>query len=180
MKTKTSKKFVWLSGDVCWEEHGGSWVRFRGGRDAHVIEIYPNDEGEGPKYYVSLKGVRIQDADDGKISSEYGIEEINDFARADWLFRRGSYAPLGEFPGNNFNKLLREARARSRELDDEVVEEEAMREEVNKIGSTAKEFQAGDINAAILRGLAMGDKNAELMAKLGRLTVHHVGDREEQ
>jgi len=177
---KTSKKFVWLSGDVCWEEHGGSWVRFRGERDAHVIEICPLEIFDEPKYCVSLKGVRIQDADDGKIASEYGIEEVNDFARAEWLFRKGSYAPLGKFPGNNFNKLLREARARSRELDDEVVEEEAMREEVNKIGSTAREFQAGDINAAILRGLAMGDKNAELMAKLGMLTVHHVGDREEQ
>lgn len=55
-----------------------------------------------------------------------------------------------------------------------------MSKEVNKIGSTAEEFQAGDINAAILRGLATGDKNAEIMAKMGMLIVQHVGDREEQ
>jgi len=176
---KMSKKFVFLSGDINWKDHGGSWVRFRGARDAHVISLHPidNHEETGMKYYVSLGGVHVPSADDEKIVAECGGDvDMSDFLRVDWLYRYGSYAPLGEFSGNNYKSLMKSARARSRELDNEIAEKEAMERPVNLIGSTALEYQRGDLSSAILRGLANASPEAELMAKMGMLHVKHVGD----
>lgn len=83
----------------------------------------------------------------------------------------GAYAPLSSELGNNAGKLMREARALSRELElDAEAYEAAMDRPVNRIGSTAREYQAGDISSAILRGLGEGRKDAEILAKMGGLS----------
>ena len=79
----------------------------------------------------------------------------------------GSTAPLGDWGGNNYRKLLRVARRESRKIqEDNSYYEEKMNSPVNAIGSTAREFQRGDFDSAIVRGLYKGDKKCWLMARI--------------
>lgn len=41
-----------------------------------------------------------------------------------------------------------------------------MNSPVNAIGTTAREFQRGDLDSAVIRGLREGDKNCWLMARI--------------
>ena len=67
---------------------------------------------------------------------------------------------------------MRQAKAESRRLSaSPEAYEQAMDRPVNKLGSTAREYAAGDILSATLRGLDSGDPDArfraELMLKMG-------------
>ena len=50
--------------------------------------------------------------------------------------------------------------------EDEDYYEEKMNSPVNAIGSTAREFQRGDFDSAIVKGLQKGDKRCWLMARI--------------
>jgi len=79
----------------------------------------------------------------------------------------GCIAPLGAWTGNNYKKLLQTAKQESRKIqEDEDYYEEKMNSPVNEIGSTAREFQRGDLNSAVVRGLLSGDKKCWLMARI--------------
>jgi len=63
--------------------------------------------------------------------------------------------------------LLQIAKWESRKIqEDEDYYEEKMNSPVNEIGSTAREYQCGDLDSAIVRGLTEGDKNCWLMARI--------------
>jgi len=92
----------------------------------------------------------------------------------------GLYAPMGsEFVGscagdvNSRSGAPREARRVARRMARAMLDgrerERKLSEPVNAIGSTAAEVMCGDIDSAILRGLANGDPRADLLARMGTL-----------
>lgn len=88
-------------------------------------------------------------------------------ALVECCFDYGFKGPLGGWSGNNLKKLMTQARKYAAELDAEPDRyEEALNRPVNKIGSTAREFMAGDINSAMARGIAEGRPESKLMAKM--------------
>ena len=173
-----SKLFKFLIGDVDYVEHGGKWYRRTGATAFHIIELMKWEEvcGErGPgdtTYNVSLSEVDISDTERLKDAlSGYGWEEegeLPELAKVEAMHGHGAKAPLEEYNGNAWRKLMQEARADSREImsSDEKYEE-AMSKPVNKIGSTAREYQHGDMLSGVLRGVAEGNAEAELMLKMG-------------
>jgi hypothetical protein len=90
--------------------------------------------------------------------------EDNELEVVSALHSYGLRAPLWDSNGNNYKYLMKEARAYSAELDDPQAYEEAMSRPVNAIGSTAREFGQGDIQAALYRNT--DDPNTQLMRKL--------------
>lgn len=168
-------KRVWFeSGDINPLPYGGKWIRYVGGRRYHVVELTNMDEACGSAnegrttYVVELSEVDLDTAD-LKAAREYcgSNQEETDLVLAEMVHSYGQKAPLGSWESNNGWKDVRAAKAESRALEDDPDAYEAkMEAPVNRIGSTAREYQAGDTNSAILRGLAKGDLNAEIMAKL--------------
>jgi len=168
MKNTKNTLWNWLTGDTNFTDYGGSWYRrIPGTTRYHVIRLDNWEElcgGDAPDatYNVTLSEVEW---DTSFVPED--DEDPGDLERVATLHEEGSKAPLGEWNGNNYQKLIQEAKRRSRELDDPRTYKEAMERPVNKIGSTAKEFQQGDVLSAVLRGVAGGDPTAELMLKLG-------------
>jgi len=79
----------------------------------------------------------------------------------------GCIAPLGNWEGNNYKQLLQIAKQQSKKIqEDEDYYEEKMNSPVNRIGTTAREFQHGDFDSAVVRGLRKGDKKCWLMARV--------------
>jgi hypothetical protein len=170
-----------IGSDVNWIDYGGRWARHIAGTRYHVIRFENcEDWGDGATGYhcdlheVDIASEQLEHAFD---SCGLDLDEMNErqepgkeWAKADALSSYGAYAPLWSEAGTNAHKLLRAAKRESRLLATNDAEYQArMDRPVNKIGSTAREYAAGDMNSAILRGLADGDPRAELMAKMGGL-----------
>jgi hypothetical protein len=66
-----------------------------------------------------------------------------ELALAEACHSYGCKAPLWDANGNNYRKLMREARAFSRSLDDSDRHSEAMERPVNAIGTSAADFMCG-------------------------------------
>jgi hypothetical protein len=166
-----------LGGDVNWTDHGGTWyVRVRDTSRFHVIEFINMveacgiEEGE-PPYVVELSEVDIESPQRKSALDSCGMTEEdveNDLAVVHALHMYGAKAPLWHDSGTNAHKLLREAGRESRRLlHDAAAYEEAMHSRpVNRIGSTAAEYAAGDFDSALGRGLEAGNPEAELMVKI--------------
>jgi hypothetical protein len=145
------------------------------------------------KYNVSLSEIDLDSIPDESVASAlescgftlatstYGIRYVYsesagdviangdaiDLALVECCHGYGCKAPLEEFNGNNWRKLMRAAISASRALDDSAAHVSAMARPVNAIGSTADEFMRGDISSAVLRGVAQGDVRAEILLKMG-------------
>jgi hypothetical protein len=171
-KIGISSVFRFLTGDVDYFAYGGKWYRKVAATRYHVIELTNMWDAAGdksiPQYHVSLSEVditspQLKHAMDGCGSDE---DDDNELVKVDALASYGAKAPLEQWDGGNAKKLLAEARSESRNLDDPAAYEAAMSRPVNALGSTAREYAAGDIDAAIARGVERGEENAKLMAKL--------------
>jgi len=90
------------------------------------------------------------------------------------LHSYGAKAPLGQWNGNNHAVLRRQARELALELDDPTKYEAAMEKPVNQIGSSAREYQRGDIQAAVRRGVKAGSVEAEIIHKMQLATEGHT------
>lgn len=182
--------FEFLTGDMCWEDHGGSWYRKVSASRFHVVSIFnwEVETGEDNGYNVELSEVDTDDlkrARDGLSSCGYEMDEAGSIyvpysgdvlCEADDEKRRrlilcecmhgyGSKAYLEDLNGEDFKPLFAQVAERSNELvADPEVYEAAMNKPVNALGSTARELQQGDINSAMMRGLNRGDQGAEIMA----------------
>jgi len=76
---------------------------------------------------------------------------------------------LGDEAGNNGNKIIRNLKRESREIEgDSERYETLMNTPVNRLGSTAREFQRGDFQSAMDRGLQAGNEAAGIMAVMSR------------
>jgi hypothetical protein len=120
-----------------------------------------------PKYNVSMLEVDITSPQLKNAMSGYDEDlQDNELVKVDALASYGAGAPLWTCNGSNSKKLLAEARSESHSLDDPEKYEAAMSRPVNALGSTAREYAAGDFHSAITRGVERGEANAKLMAKL--------------
>jgi hypothetical protein len=179
------RNFKWLTGDVNWQDYGGKWYRRVGkrGKLYHVItfsnweDLIGSDAEGGPRYHCELDAVDLGDIPnetqrsalrsigiDSEIPEDWGDPEL---VRMEACHSHGAKAPLWELSGNNVRKLLTEARQTSRDLQPRKAHAKAMGQRVNQLGSTAREYMKGDIQSGILRGLAEGKPEAELMLRLG-------------
>jgi hypothetical protein len=171
IKIGISSVFRFLTGDVNWLDYGGKWYRKVADTRYHVIDLTNMWDATGdksaPQYNVSLLEVDITSLQLKNAISGYDEDlQDNELVKVDALASYGAGAPLWTQYGGNSKKLLAEARGESRSLDDPEKYEEAMSRPVNAIGSTAREYAAGDFQSAITRGVERGNANAKLMAKL--------------
>jgi len=173
-KIGVSSVFRFLTGDIDYLAYGGKWYRKVAAARFHVIELINMWDASGdksvPQYYVSLLDVDITSSDLKEAMRTCGPddEELqnNELVNVEALASYGATAPLGQWPGGNARKLLSEARSESRGLDDPDAYEAAMSRPVNALGSTAREYGAGDLDSALIRGLQRGDQNAQIIAKI--------------
>lgn len=183
------KAWIDIGSDFNWSECGGRWARHIVGTRYHVIRFENCAQwGDGATgYHCDLQEV---DTSNPQLESAFAcnglsLDEMNErqepgreWAKVEALASYGAYAPLWQEAGTNSHKLLRAAKRESRLLaTNDAGYEARMDRPVNKIGSTAREYAAGDYNSAILRGLAERDPTAEIMAKMGMLQVVHVGGK---
>lgn len=169
-----------IGSDINWIDYGGMWARHNSDSRYFVIGFTnmweASGEEYGDKYDVTLQEV---DINSGQLIQAYqccgiesdGLDEhgepITDLAKVYALLSYGAYSPLWSDSGNNAHQLIREAKRAAYQLQrDATAYETAMERPVNALGSTAREYGQGDINSAVLRGLAEGDKNAEIIAKM--------------
>lgn len=167
-----------LGGDVNWIDHGGSWY-WRGVHGRYLVIEFTNmedvcgsdNDGQAP-YCVDLSEIDVNSPQRADALKSCGWTDAdvadNELMIVGALHSYGAKAPLWQESGANAHRLMRAARAYARTICEDIREyTAAMARPVNKIGSTAAEYAAGDINSAILRGLSDGNPAAELMAKLG-------------
>lgn len=194
--------FEFLTGDVCWEDHGGCWYRQVSPSCFHVVRIFNWEEEVGEEdggYHVALSEVdtdnaeRIKPALDscgyaldrdgviytqhsGDVLCEADDEKSRRLILCECMHGYGAYAPIEDFDGPEFEPLFAAAVKASNELvEDPDAHEAAMNRPVNKLGSTAREYANGDINSAMMRGLSNGDAGARIMA-----TMYHGRENLEQ
>jgi len=172
-----------IGSDVNWKDYGGRWARHIDGTRYHVLRFENCAEwGDGATgYHCDLAEVDVASPQLEKALGCSGLsledmadiqEQHREWAKVDALASYGAAAALWQDGGPNAHKLMRAAKAESRMLErDAAALDERLDRPVNKIGSTAREYAAGDINSAILRGLADRNPAAEIMAKMGMLQV---------
>ena len=181
---KKSAKWTY-SGDVNMLDYGGKNMRHIGKRAFQVIELInmwdATGEEDQAQYVVELRLVDLDAVSPGNLESALkscGWEKMEqtDLALAECCDSYGTHAPLGSWSGNNARKLLREAYAQANSLLDPEALESAMDRPVNKIGSSAREFMAGDFMSAIQRGCESGNQDARIMAKMHGIPQETIDD----
>ena len=176
------KYFKFLTGDKNFVDYGGKWYRLAGPGRFFVIELFNMKETCGSDaeftYLVELSEVNLGSATPDQLRSAlsgcgYNLEDDpDDLQKVEMLHSYGCSAPLGQWEGNAWAKLMKQARAEAKVLAESPEDyETAMERPVNRIGSTAREYQAGDINSAMLRGMDAGDPCAIIMAKIHGITL---------
>ncbi len=179
------KASTWqYTGDVSPESYGGKWFRRVGHGAYQVIELTNMDEACGrdneghDTYCVELSLVdlnEIPDAEQQCAIRSCGME--NEILSHAWLavacYEYGCKAPLESWSGNAYGKLLRQARSMAHALKrDAAALAERMERPVNRLGSTAEEYMRGDLDSAMMRGVASGDPTAELIAKISGFSLN--------
>lgn len=174
--TKLNKR-TWydIGSDVNWIDYGGRWARHIDGTRYHVIR-FDNSDG----YHCDLSEVDTQSEQLPAALVSCGWDEINwvddpemnparePLCQVEALSSYGAHAPLHQDSGTNAHRLIAAAKRESKRLQrDTAAYEQAMDRLVNAIGSTAREYAAGDMLSGVLRGVEAGDPKAELMLKLG-------------
>lgn len=166
------------TGDVNMLDYGGKNTRQTGKRQFQVVELMNMDEACGrdndgqPKYNVELRFVDLDAIPQREVDSAIqscgweGMDKGNDAMLAECLDSYGLHAPLGQWSGNNARKLLRQAYREANTLLDSDTLEEKLDQPVNRIGSSAREFMAGDLVSAMQRGVESGNQDARSMAKM--------------
>lgn len=174
------KQFKFLTGDMNPMDHGGSWYRCvdDSGLCYHVISSVRWDECDSnPEhtYLIDLDIVDLGILDIATIQSAMdscGYEDCKWFqeltpaqknlALVEACHGYGAKVPVTSCSGNNWHKMMRDARAESHSLDyDEVLDRP-----VNAIGSTGTEFANACFLPAIARGVMEGNSKANLLAKM--------------
>lgn len=172
MKKDIMERKGWtdIGSDVNWQDHGGKWAK--PDPNNHWVwwvirhEINEDHEGYGNKYYSDLSRVDFGEVSQDDIKramdccglTSGDISEDNPFVLVYALHSYGIYAPMGEVSSNYPER----PRAEMRRLADELMVdseqcEDRLNRSVNKIGSTARDFQAGDC----LAGLKRYEENGE-------------------
>ncbi len=173
MKTKWT-----YNGDVNMLDYGGTNSRCIGSRQFQFVELINMDDSCGrdnedqPKYAVELRLVDLDAIPQDTLQSalrccgQEHLDQPSDEILADCCNQYGCHAPLGSWSSNNARKLLRDAYKLANELCDAAALDARLNRTVNRIGSTAREFMAGDIASTLQRGVESGSPGARIMAKM--------------
>lgn len=170
---------TWITGgDISPFDYGGTWTRHVAGRRYHVIVLDNMDEACGrdnegqPRYVVQVREVDLDAAPVRAAAESCGPgwpvpDGTPDAALTECVSYYGAYAPLWNSSGDNGHALIRQAKRISRELSSDAgAYERAMSRPVNALGSTAREYAAGDLDSALSRKLAAGDTGARILAQM--------------
>lgn len=192
---KSRRGFFFWSGDVNPLGYGGTWARKVGPRRWHFIQLTNMDDACGrdnegrPTYVIELSEVDLNgisaatqesawrscDGDsqmpEGSTSTVEHAADGEFYRRdevaADCCFNYGARAPLHSEETNNAHAGFRACRAESYSLTrDADAYRAAMERPVNRLGSTAAEYMAGDIQSALIRGMDAGDPSARIVGKM--------------
>lgn len=174
MSNSIGKGFVSVTdGDVNWLAYGAVWGRKIAPRRYHFIELTNMEEARGrdnagqPTYYLTLCEVDLGEVPERCCGLDDDAPTLSEDAVADAVRSYGVAAPLHEVSTSNAHKGLAECRKESYRLTrDAHAHQQALDRPVNRIGSTAREFGRGDLNAAVLRGLKAGNQDAWIIAKM--------------
>lgn len=194
--------FEWLTGDMCWEDHGGKWFRRVSEDRFHVVTIFnwveTVGEREAPEdtYYVGLDEVDTSldptsaleccgfemhedgsiDDGSGYIIAEAGDEDDRLRIICECMSSYGNTAHLEQWNGDDLKELFTSAIEESNLMaDSEEAYEARMESPGNALGSTRREMQRGDFQSAMLRGVARGDQTAKIMS-----VMHHGRENTEE
>lgn len=169
-------KFKWLTGDTSFPDYGGKFYRKIDKRRYHIIELFDMVDACGKECEDQPWNVQLGEVDIDALPKEllnsaiksWGAEDesLSELVLVECIFSYGSYAPLGQWNGKNYKKLMKEARQESYALDDPAKYACKMAGTVNKIGSTPREFMIGDFQSAMIRGIGAGDTGAKIMGKM--------------
>lgn len=161
-----------LGGDVCWEQYGGKWCRKDPNlyRVFYVIEHHDmveccGSDAEGSDQYVdTISRIDLDQVPESEVESalecccieiapeDYDTDE-SDFILVEALVSYGCAAPMGEYSDPSYPERARAAARREVEslIADSVKCEDKLDRPVNRIGSTARDFAAGNIMAGLDR-----------------------------
>lgn len=151
------KVFRFLTGDVDWKVYGAKWYKRIAPGIYHIIELANMKENLGDEatytYYVTLHEVNLNIVNKERISEALSCcgvfgdrEEPHELEVIDALDSYGITAPLAEWSGNNYKKLLKAAKDFSYELEKNPYKRELLlNRPVNLLGVTAREYQRGDL-----------------------------------
>lgn len=167
-------------GDVNYRQYGGKWYRKIDDTTYHIIELInmwdATGEEDQSQYNVSLAEIDLMNISDDQIKrcvdscGWLNNDNLSELMVIESIHSYGIYAPMGDWNGNNYKELLKQAREESHLLDDSNYHTSQMNRPVNKLGSTAYEYSIGDFNSAMIRGIASGDKSAKIIGKIHGLS----------
>jgi len=169
MKTQ----WIDIGSDVNWQEYGGLWTCQVDEHRWHVVRFENTtewgDDDPGYRYHCDLREVDTRSPQMGAALKCIGAEsDASALERVYALQAYGAAAPLWQDCGNRARELIRTAHQQSRLLrSNPVAYESRMDRPVNAIGSTAREYQIGDIHSAVLRAVAEGRSEGDLLLKMG-------------
>ena len=161
MKPNNSKgrmKFKFLTGDVNWQDYGGSFVsKMMHNGDWHywlVIEVSVMEDrcdAKDDKYCVSLKAVSPEAAEGNPLFAAMrccGVDESSSWFKdalslVEILSSYGTHARLGEWSGNNLKKLMMWAKDKAAE--NNLLFGFAMDRPENAIGTSGWHMIAGRV-----------------------------------
>lgn len=156
--------FTFLTGDLNFKDYGGKWISdlqhnaVGGYNFAYVIDLINihecTGETDGDKYNVSVEMVApsevSQETKQRAVACYCEDEAFDDMyweRQISILSEYGTTATLESYAGNNFTKLLNEAKAYCKSIDpNDVLDNQA-----NQIGSTNRDFLRGDSLAGMER-----------------------------
>lgn len=149
----------------------------------HIVDITTPEDYEGDDYIVSLSEVDLYQAGPALLEEAWktlGIEgdlpEDEGF-RAQALYDCGYRAPMGTWTGSDEALMVKEAKKESNRLRVHKYHEQKMMEQVNRIGSTAREFMLGNLNRALVCSMTSGSVEGGILAKMyGIRTPEAVDD----
>ncbi len=184
-----------LGGDVNWEDYGGKWGRRAKDGSWYVLDFTNMDEACGkdnegqPTYVCEVKrfdrattptaevrsalrssglkllfdGKLVQDGDSTVVDSKWKEQTI-----VEACVSYGLGAPIWSESGNRASWVRANARRYAeRCMKDDALLEDRLDRPVNAIGSTAREYGAGDIQSALSRNTS--DPTITLMRKISGL-----------
>lgn len=145
-------KLKWLTGDVNYLDYGGKWITAKSFQDGKhkvwgVVRLDPDVEGVEEKYVVSVSAVSPSQYEDVENAmSSWDLEDPWDELEPEFQVKViHSYdggAPIAELYGNNFNKLMKEAR---QALEDYFGSYKTrVNKPVNKLMANGKDFLKGN------------------------------------
>lgn len=161
-----------IGSDVNWIDYGGVWARQVDATRWFVLQFANCADWGDTGYDVELSEVDTE-ADPQTLARAcdcVGLDQddATPLELVAAMHSDGAKAPLYSQAGTNAHQLVRAARREARVLiADSDVYRARMDRPVNAIGSTAREYQAGDIRSAVLRGVSEGDPRAEIMLRMG-------------